>query len=165
MGDSEIIVEMTFWRALVALGAFGLVVLVVIILSTSWVGGTPTSSRAEAVRVSGESSGQDFAFEVSFGLSRLPITRSVLLDLCPQGAPAGQQTYPECATQTGSATNAARPEVTSAGVVADLQRTDKQTQFPARQLAVEGANEGSTGLRITVAADPRQPERVDPGDL
>jgi hypothetical protein len=143
------------------------IVIVVVGLSVGAVGWRGTVNEAAekpSVVVSGSPS--NFKFTLSFGLSRLPITRSVLLSLCPENEE--RQRFPDCeaGAETPTTDAKARPEVTSAGVVADLQSDDggeASDQFPADQLTVVGSNEGAEGLRIKVTAEPRQPERVPPG--
>ena len=109
---------------------------------------------------------------LSFGLSREPITRLRVVDLCALGDAARPRvTYPECAepvaAAAGSAAEApvARPEVRSAGLEADLQSSSTKSpgQFPAGQVTVAATNEGARSLRITVTGDPRRPERVKSG--
>jgi hypothetical protein len=153
----------------VVAGVAAAFLILVIAVSILWAS-TTGQQNGSGLEVSGGDGG--FEFNVSFGASRLPKTRSVLLNLCPEDAKErGVPIYPECASPTvdsGATTQAAppaRPEITSAGVVADLQRRGDgpDAQFPASQLAVVGVNEGPQGLRITVTADPRQPERVAAG--
>ena len=98
---------------------------------------------------------------LAFGLSREPITRSVLLNLCADDEVVDDaQGHPECSGK------ADRPAVISAGLVSDLApKSDGGTgqQFPTSQLAVVASNEGTQGLRIAVKADPLEPERISDG--
>lgn len=155
---------------LVAGGLLALTVFVaILVVSSSWFSlYSSADPRPLSAEPSGDSSG-NFNLRLSFGFRRQPISRSVLLNLCPPGLPAEQVPYPECSTSSTSPPAQAttpRPEITAAGLIEDLQGTGdaEGNQFPASQVTVSAVNEGEQGIRISVSADPREPEQVAAGE-
>lgn len=126
----------------------------------------------------------DAPIQMSFGLDREPLTRTFLVDACFQeNAPD-----PACADREGRESDSVappeeRPAIVSASLQGDLVgseciragiRTDASTssvmgteapafQFPAEQVNLSAELRGSTGIAVTVTADPWKPEQVPGG--
>ncbi len=124
------------------------------------------------------------SIQMSFGLDREPLTRTFLIDACsPQDA-----ADPACGDRdngrSSSATSSAeRPAIVATSLQGDLvgsrceavaARNGSEAasatgtggepfQFPADQVAVTAELRGSTGIEVTVAADPWKPEQVPGG--
>lgn len=95
---------------------------------------------------------------LQFGLSRETITRSLRIDLCPDG---GSATYAECTPSPDGET--ARPEISGVTLESDLVDQKTKEQFPIGQFTVSATNVGRTGLLVVVSANPASPEDVPAG--
>ena len=100
----------------------------------------------------------DDSIRLDFGISREAITRSVRVDIC------GLRSTPEpTECQADAESDAARPSITSASLVADLVNAETSTQFPVTQISVTASNVSKTGIAISVNANPLEPDDVEPG--
>ena len=145
-----------------------LIVLLLILIALIIVALVPRSNP-EPISTAGSLQG---GIRLNFGLSRETITRSLRVDLCPEGS---RSTLKECTnnTTTTTTTTAAaaattttnedpRPEVVSAALQGDLLGGE-DTQFPAAQVGVSATNVGRSGLLINVNANPNTPDDVVAG--
>lgn len=89
-----------------------------------------------------------------FGLSREPISRSLRIDLCDTEL---ARDFQECGQSSDP-----RPEVTSASLQSDLF-SSSGSQFPATQVGLDASNVGTSGLLISVTANPYEPDDVGAG--
>lgn len=154
---------------------FQLILVLTIVIAVSAVLFRGIDGRGASVETPNE-----FTMQLSFNLSRKAIIRTVQLSLCP---PPEGVTFPECSAQSSgpptrrdgiaapndevaqsNPATGGRPEIVSAGLTSDMFTTDHGgAQFPSTQVSVTASNIGTTGLLITVRADPTNPDRVPDG--
>ncbi|WP_448640264.1 hypothetical protein [Geodermatophilus sp. URMC 63] len=111
--------------------------------------------RAEA-RPSTTVASFDQGLQLSFGLSREAISRTLRLDLCES------EQLRDSAECSDEGSDVPRPEILSAALRGDLI-SGAGNQFPAAQFGVSASNVGRSGLVVNVNANPTTPNDIGPG--